>query len=119
MIRRDFLAGAAMLAALPRAARGQAKPRITFISQWSSGSDAAAINGLGKRFEQEGGVWQHNPVPGFTTEMLRKLRADIAAGDPPAASQLGPGDRGLVQDRPDRRPRRAGHRRRLREADPR
>ena len=88
MIRRDLLASAAALAALPRAARAQVKPRITFLSQWSSGSDAAAINGLGKRFEQEGGVWQHNPVPGFTTEMLRKLRADIAAGDPPAASQL-------------------------------
>ena len=77
-----------MLAALPRAARAQVKPRVTFISQWSSGSDAADINGLGKRFEQEGGIWQHNPVPGFTTEMLRKLRADITAGTPPAASQL-------------------------------
>jgi glucose/mannose transport system substrate-binding protein len=88
MIRRDVLAGAAMLAAAPWAARAQAKPRITFVSQWSSGSDAAAINGLGKRFEQEGGIWQHNPVPGFTTEMLRKLRADITAGTLPAASQL-------------------------------
>jgi glucose/mannose transport system substrate-binding protein len=88
MIRRDLLAGAAVLAALPRATRGQAKARVTFVSQWSSGSDAAAINGLGKRFEQEGGIWQHSPVPGFTTEMLRKLRADIAAGNPPAASQL-------------------------------
>jgi len=88
MIRRDLLAGAAMLTALPRAAGAQVKPRVTFISQWSSGSDAAAINGLGKRFEQEGGIWQHTPVPGFTTELLRKLRADIAAGNLPAASQL-------------------------------
>ena len=36
-------------------------------------------------FEERGGVWQHNPpVPGFTTEMMNKLRAQIMAGDPPA-----------------------------------
>ena len=89
--RRDFLAGAAGMAAMagiPAAAWPQAKPRVTFISQWSAGSDGAAITGLGKRFEEEGGIWQHSPVPGFTTEMMNKLRAEIIAGDPPAASQL-------------------------------
>jgi glucose/mannose transport system substrate-binding protein len=86
--RRDLLAGAAAMAAAPSIARAQAKPRVTFISQWSSGSDGAAITGLGKRFEAEGGIWQHSPVPGFTTEMMNKLRADIIAGNPPAASQL-------------------------------
>jgi glucose/mannose transport system substrate-binding protein len=88
--RRDFLAGAAGLAAmgLPAAAWPQAKPRVTFISQWSAGSDGAAITGLGKRLEEEGGIWQHSPVPGFTTEMMNKLRADIIAGNPPAAAQL-------------------------------
>ena len=86
--RRDLLAGAAAIAAVPQAARAQAKPRVTFISQWSSGSDGAAISGLGKRLEEEGGIWQHSPVPGFTTEMMNKLRADIIAGNPPAASQL-------------------------------
>ncbi len=87
--RRELLAGAATLAALPQSVRAQAvKPRVTFISQWSSGSDGAAITGLGKRLEQEGGIWQHSPVPGFTTEMMNKLRADIIAGNPPAASQL-------------------------------
>src|SRR5471030_3079676 len=89
--RRDFLAGAAGMAAIagiPGVAWPQAKPRVTFISQWSSGSDGAAISGLGKRLEEEGGIWQHSPVPGFTTEMMNKLRADIIAGNPPAASQL-------------------------------
>ncbi|HSH99503.1 MAG TPA: extracellular solute-binding protein [Reyranella sp.] len=86
--RRNLLAGAAALAAAPQAVRAQAKPRVTFISQWSSGSDGAAISGLGKRLEEEGGIWQHSPVPGFTTEMMNKLRADIIAGNPPAASQL-------------------------------
>src|SRR5262249_7337815 len=87
--RRNLLAGAAALATVPQSLRAQAaKPRVTFISQWSSGSDGAAISGLGKRLEEEGGIWQHSPVPGFTTEMMNKLRADIMGGNPPAASQL-------------------------------
>ena len=90
--RRTLVAGSAALLAAPAIARAQtagaAKPRVTAISQWSTGSDGAAITALGKVFEQHGGVWQHNPVPGFTTEMMNKLRAQIMAGDPPAISQL-------------------------------
>lgn len=88
--RRRMLAGAAATFALPNFARAQspAKPRLTAISQWSAGSDGAAITALGKKFEEKGGVWQHSPVPGFTTEMMNKLRAQIMAGDPPACSQL-------------------------------
>src|SRR5580704_8652708 len=87
--RRTLLAGTAAVLAAPRPSRADAaKPKITVISQWSAGSDGLAITTLGKRFEQEGGVWEHNPVPGFTTEMMNKLRAQIIAGDPPAASQL-------------------------------
>src|ERR1043165_829833 len=91
--RRTMLAGAAgLLAVAPgfsRAARAQAaKPRLTVISQWSAGSDGAAITALGKKIEEKGGIWQHSPVPGFTTEMMNKLRAQIMAGDPPACSQL-------------------------------
>src|SRR6266700_2284065 len=87
--RRRLLAGSAAALAMPRLALAQgAKPRITAISQWSAGSDGAAISALGKLFEDRGGVWQHNPVPGFTTDMMNKLRAQIMAGDPPAISQL-------------------------------
>ena len=88
--RRRLLAGSAAALALPALARAQGavKPRLTVISQWSAGSDGAAITALGKKFEEKGGVWQHSPVPGFTTEMMNKLRAQIIAGDPPACSQL-------------------------------
>ena len=87
--RRRLLAGSAAALAMPRLSLAQgAKPRVTAISQWSAGSDGAAISALGKLFEERGGVWQHNPVPGFTTEMMNKLRAQIMAGDPPAISQL-------------------------------
>lgn len=88
--RRRLLAGSVAALALPAFARAQGavKPRLTVISQWSAGSDGAAITALGKKFEEKGGVWQHSPVPGFTTEMMNKLRAQIIAGDPPACSQL-------------------------------
>jgi glucose/mannose transport system substrate-binding protein len=88
--RRHLLAGSAATLAAPAMASAQdaAKPRLTAISQWSAGSDGAAISALGKVFEDHGGIWQHNPVPGFTTEMMNKLRAQILAGDPPAISQL-------------------------------
>ncbi|RXH26730.1 ABC transporter substrate-binding protein [Bradyrhizobium nanningense] len=88
--RRRLLAGSVATLALPAFARAQSavKPRLTAISQWSAGSDGAAITALGKKFEEKGGVWQHSPVPGFTTEMMNKLRAQIMAGDPPACSQL-------------------------------
>jgi glucose/mannose transport system substrate-binding protein len=88
--RRHLLAASAAGLALPNFARAQGadKPRLTAISQWAAGSDGAAISALGKLFEEKGGIWQHNPVPGFTTEMMNKLRAQIIAGDPPAISQL-------------------------------
>lgn len=88
--RRRLLAGSVAAIALPAFARAQSavKPRLTAISQWSAGSDGAAITALGKKFEEKGGTWQHSPVPGFTTEMMNKLRAQIIAGDPPACSQL-------------------------------
>ncbi len=87
--RRSVLAASGAACALPAIGRAASiKPRLTAISQWSAGSDGAAITALGKLFEQNGGIWQHNPVPGFTTDMMNKLRAEIMAGDPPAASQL-------------------------------
>ena len=64
--RRTMLAGAAGLLTTPHVARAQVvKPRLTVISQWSAGSDGAAITALGKKFEEKGGTWQHSPVPGF------------------------------------------------------
>lgn len=88
--RRRLLAGSAALLAAPAIGRAAdaAKPRMTIISQWSAGSDGKAITALGSVFDQHGGIWQHNPVPGFTTDMMNKLRADILAGHPPACSQL-------------------------------
>jgi glucose/mannose transport system substrate-binding protein len=69
-------------------ARVIAEPRITVISQWSAGAEGDAMNAFGDLVTKAGATWQHSPVSGFTTDMMNKLRADIIAGKPPAASQL-------------------------------
>lgn len=91
--RRDFLASAAAIASAAVLGGGAAMAqegtaRITLITQWHHGGDADAIAALGSYFESQGGIFEHTAVPGFTTDMLNKLRAQIIAGDPPAVSQL-------------------------------
>ena len=66
----------------------QAQPRLTVISQWAAGAEGAAMNAYGDLVTKAGAKWEHNPVSGFTTDLMNKLRADIIAGRPPAASQL-------------------------------
>ena len=78
----------ALLAASLGASAVHAEPRITVISQWSAGAEGAAMDAFGNLVKKEGVTWQHSPVSGFTTDMMNKLRADIIAGHPPAASQL-------------------------------
>ncbi|GAC1602419.1 MAG: ABC transporter substrate-binding protein [Ramlibacter sp.] len=85
MIRHAILLAAAMAVS---ASVARAEPRVTIISQWSAGAEGAAINAVGELVEKNGAKWQHSPVAGFTTDMMNKLRADIIAGRPPAASQL-------------------------------
>lgn len=65
-----------------------AEPKLSIISQWSAGAEGAAMNALGDLVQKNGATWEHRPVSGFTTDMMNKLRADIIAGRPPAASQL-------------------------------
>ena len=64
--RRRLLAGSAAALALPAFARAQGavKPRLTAISQWSAGSDGAAITALGKKFERRAGFGSTRPSPG-------------------------------------------------------
>jgi glucose/mannose transport system substrate-binding protein len=88
--RRGLLAGSTALAAVSWDAQASATetPKVTVISQWSTGSYLHAMNMLGQMFTDAGGQWTATPVPGFTTDMMNKLRADIIAGNPPAVAQL-------------------------------
>jgi glucose/mannose transport system substrate-binding protein len=65
-----------------------AAPKTNLLSQWASGSDAAAIAKLGDMFTKAGGQWQTTSIAGHTANALAKLRADVIAGDPPPAVQL-------------------------------
>src|SRR5260370_31839194 len=65
-----------------------ADPKINLLSQWSEGSDAAAIAKLGEMFTAAGGKWEQTSIAGHTANTLAKLRADVVAGNAPPAVQL-------------------------------
>uniref|UniRef100_UPI0035B0F671 ABC transporter substrate-binding protein n=1 Tax=Devosia sp. TaxID=1871048 RepID=UPI0035B0F671 len=63
-------------------------PKVLMLHQWASGSDAASIAKLGEMFTAKGGVWEQTAIAGHTANTLAKLRADVVAGNAPAAVQL-------------------------------
>ena len=65
-----------------------AEPKTLMLHQWATGSDAAAIAKLGEMFTAAGGKWEQTAVAGHTANTLAKLRADVLAGNAPAAVQL-------------------------------
>src|SRR5579871_5337841 len=65
-----------------------AEPKTNFLSQWDTGSDAAAIAKLGEMFTAAGGKWEQTSIAGHTANTLAKLRADVVAGNAPPAVQL-------------------------------
>src|SRR6202161_3204609 len=79
-------AGALASAAATTAAL--AEPKTNLLSQWSEGSDAAAIAKLGEMFTAAGGKWEQTSIAGHTANTLAKLRADVVAGNAPPAVQL-------------------------------
>lgn len=65
-----------------------AAPKTLMLHQWATGSDAASIAKLGEMFTAAGGVWEQTAIAGHTANTLAKLRADVVAGNAPAAVQL-------------------------------
>jgi glucose/mannose transport system substrate-binding protein len=84
--KTTMMATAAILSVMATAA--VAEPRVTVISQWAAGNEGAAMAAFGEIVTKNGAKWEHNAVTGPFTETLNKLRADLIAGKPPAASQL-------------------------------
>ncbi len=80
------LAGTLLCAAATSVA--WAEPKTNLLSQWSEGSDAAAIAKLGEMFTAAGGKWEQTSIAGHTANTLAKLRADVVAGNAPPAVQL-------------------------------
>lgn len=85
-ILKTLLAAAVSTALLTGIAA--AEPKTMMLHQWSTGSDAAAIAKLGEMFTAKGGLWEQNAIAGHTANTLAKLRADVLAGNAPAAVQL-------------------------------
>ncbi len=70
------------------AASAFAEPKTLMLHQWSTGNDAASIAKLGEMFTAKGGKWEQTAIAGHTANTLAKLRADVVAGNAPAAVQL-------------------------------
>ncbi len=66
-----------------------AEPKVLMLHQWaSSATIAASIAKLGEMFTAAGGTWEQTAIAGHTANTLAKLRADVVAGNAPAAVQL-------------------------------
>jgi len=82
------LGAATMLTAALLSGTTMAAPKVLMLHQWATGSDAASIAKLGEMFTAKGGVWEQTAIAGHTANTLAKLRADVVAGNAPAAVQL-------------------------------
>jgi glucose/mannose transport system substrate-binding protein len=81
-------AGLGLLVAALCSGTAHADPKVLMLHQWASGNDAASIAKLGELFTAAGGEWQQTAIAGHTANTLAKLRADVVAGNAPAAVQL-------------------------------
>ena len=82
------VSAATMLTAALLSGTAMAEPKVLMLHQWASGNDAASIAKLGEMFESKGGTWEQTAIAGHTANTLAKLRADVVAGNAPAAVQL-------------------------------
>ncbi len=82
------LGAAATITAALLSGTAMAEPKVLMLHQWASGNDAASIAKLGELFTAKGGTWEQTAIAGHTANTLAKLRADVVAGNAPAAVQL-------------------------------
>src|SRR5215470_9165289 len=89
--RTMLLAGAAAvgLAAASGAAFADDIKEVQMLHWWTSGGEAAALNVLKQDLAKEGYAWKDVPVAGGGGEAaMTTLKAMVAAGNPPTASQI-------------------------------
>lgn len=90
MTKTNLLAGV-MLAALSFAAPAQAADvkEVQMLHWWTSGGEAAALNVLKGDLAKQGFAWKDVPVAGGGGQgAMTALKAMVAAGNPPTASQI-------------------------------
>src|SRR3569833_4484464 len=86
--RTMLLAGVAAMS-LVGASHAEDIKEVQMLHWWTSGGEAAALNVLKQDLAKEGYAWKDVPVAGGGGEAaMTTLKAMVAAGNPPTASQL-------------------------------
>ena len=86
---RKMMLAAAMLAATALTAQAQDVKEVEMLHWWTSGGEAAALNVLKGDLAAEGYTWKDVPVAGGGGDAaMTALKAMVAAGNPPTASQM-------------------------------
>lgn len=91
--RTMLLAGVAAMSLAGAVATGSASAEdikeVQMLHWWTSGGEAAALNVLKQDLAKEGYAWKDVPVAGGGGEAaMTTLKAMVAAGNPPTASQI-------------------------------
>jgi glucose/mannose transport system substrate-binding protein len=89
--RMMLLAGATAVSVVGALGAAQAEDikEVQMLHWWTSGGEAAALNVLKQDLAKEGYAWKDVPVAGGGGEAaMTTLKAMVAAGNPPTASQI-------------------------------
>src|SRR5579863_6438595 len=89
--RTTLMASAMAVSAIAFVAAAQAadNKEVQMLHWWTSGGEAAALNVLKQDLAKEGYSWKDVPVAGGGGEgAMTALKAMVAAGNPPTASQI-------------------------------
>ena len=90
-LRAMLTAGAMTVGALGLAGGAHAADtkEVQMLHWWTSGGEAAALNVIKQYMAKEGYAWKDVPVAGGGGEAaMTTLKAMVAAGNPPTASQI-------------------------------
>src|ERR1700678_1353992 len=86
---RTLLMASAMTASVVGFAHAADIKEVQMLHWWTSGGEAAALNVLKQDLGKEGFAWKDVPVAGGGGEgAMTALKAMVAAGNPPTASQI-------------------------------
>ncbi|PZV33619.1 ABC transporter substrate-binding protein [Mesorhizobium kowhaii] len=86
---RKLLIGTALASGLAFAAHAEDVKEVQMLHWWTSGGEAAALNVLKQDLAKEGYAWKDVPVAGGGGDpAMVALKAMVAAGNPPTASQM-------------------------------
>lgn len=86
---RKLMMAAAMLATTALTAHADDVKEVEMLHWWTSGGEAAALNVLKQDLAQQGYAWKDVPVAGGGGDAaMTALKAMVAAGNPPTASQM-------------------------------